>query len=1340
MSSTRLPFTQGVEMEIQIVDQSGFLLQGQRLIKTWDYLFKRAEAVMQKTVLDGAPSIVREKFVRSRRVEMERQGRKLPYISISYRMPGGKTIEIYAFGPDPNISQVTWILELVTPPCETMEELGWWINSLYRVALNSLPSGFGIISIGFNPKEAEYRSGVTFGDHYHIGLSETRDRLAAYNLLRCFIPHLVALSVNSPFINEAPTGSVKIKKAPKVFILAQNSVRSLRLKFNKGQTGPADKDHYIPFLERLDRKLFDRIVNREPPDDRYVDMFPFTDYGTIEIRVFDSQFSISRRLALVAIIQALAYKGVRLAKSGQRLPDVNSEVLVNTRDKAIEFGLFGKFFGDERLNSSSKWFAKYYNLNPDDEKPNTKLFEAVQSMLRFIQSEVKELGFQEYIKPVLTSVMGSRQLQPPCSPADFLLYLYQSSGADFRRVNSNLVKLTEDFCTNLSEDPITRLFGIPEVAEKEIVARPASAVAPVAAPVIAVKGSASVDKSLVVAEERIPFKLSLMSNSSSEVRATVLGKVLSRESGEDAVIFSAVKEVNLKPGRESLLRESTVRLSVPFGAFSKPKTCYLQFTVRDEEKNELTQIKTNTFRVVATPDITIKASPVYKKFNEGETYDIGFQVTNKTTQFPGRYQIRVYRRLPSGVSKMELEKNLTSLKTGKIPYKLKVTGEIAKETYLKIRAQVLYKGRVVGEHETPNIEIIPKEVPAPEPPKPKVQVIARLPTQTQPQQVTRKVKPQPKSLKVLPKAQPQRVQPKTTLKPHPRPQPQKIKKIDKARPALKLRVVTPTVKPTPSRKMKAERKMPKPSVSKASRKAAASKTKKSAARKPTVRRVVKPKPKASKKRVQPVQRKSKTAKKIKVTKTARRPAATRPAVGKRVRESKAVRFSVVERPKVSLYIKPREKELVLGSGCNFDIEVKNLNPGMTGNYWLNLYYCPAGGEEILVNHKMFKLADNKKIKYKFGMNNLPKTRSFRLRAEILYQGIVIEKLDSVEIYAKSPSVNKILKLHGVLNTPQTIMSGVRIVPFLQVDADYVLNPVTLFVNLEISAGDVNIQKDVYSYTVRENGTYLLPLPIRIRDIPPKIKKASLEASLSVGDIKIDTKKTSLQVVQYTSLVEVTPPLLQGGVNAGETAKHLLRIRNNSDKNLSVAIDYTLLPLDSNEVLVGKTRLKLTPREQNQVEESFTLPLYTTGRECFLIAKLSYSLKEVKAEEWIASSKFLVPPPPITPLEIRIEGTPRIPSILNSGEKVDFKVWVRQNYEGEGVKLQVHASGQEGEVKIKNINIKQKKGTKTYGSYSWRIPKVPYRTRYLLDVKATEDGQPIPERLIKKERVEIIAVP
>ncbi|MEM2135531.1 MAG: glutamate-cysteine ligase family protein [Candidatus Jordarchaeaceae archaeon] len=1367
MDSKQLPFTQGVEIELQIVDQSGSLLQGQSLIRVWDHLLKRAAATLEKRVLEGAPSIVRERLVRVGRVEKERQGRRLPYITVSYKMRGGKSVEIYAFGPDPNISQVTWILELVTPPCETMEELGWWIKSLYRVALDSLPGGYGIISIGFNPKEAEYRSGVTFGDHYHIGLPDSRDRLAAYNVLRCFLPHLIALSVNSPFMNEGPTGNVKVKKMPRVTILGQNNVRSLRLKFNKGQTGPADKDHYIPFLERLDRRQFDKVVSREPPDDRFVDMFPFTDYGTIEIRVFDSQFSVSRRLALVAIIQALAYKAVKLARSGQRLPDVSSEVLVDNRDKAIEFGLFGKFFGDDGLSGSNKQFAKYYNFNPETGKPNTKLFEAVQSMLKFIQGEVEELGFQEYLKPVLASVMGTSQLEPPCSPADYLLYLYHSSGGEFKRVTSNLIKMTEDFCTSLEEDPITRLFGAPELAIREAVATTVTTAqtvatgvtAPIAAPVSAfsVKGTASVGVKQVIAEERIPFQLSLSSNSSSEAHVTILGKVLSKEGDEEAVISTAVKEVSLKPSKESTFRENSIPLSVPFGAFSKPKSCFLQFTVRDDEKNELAKIKTGSFRVIATPNISIRPSSVYKKFEEGKTYEMSFHVANTTPQFSGKYQVRVFHRFPSGALKLQTEKSLTNLKEVKIPHSLKVGGEIAKEAHLRVRVQVLYKGRIVSEYETPNIEVIPKEVPAPEPKKPEVKVVTKLPTEAYPPQVAPRVKPEV-TVKPTPRTAPQPTPPKTHPPPQVHPQPQKYR-AERAEPTLKLKVVTPTLETAPPEKVRPKEKVKPAAPARASRKI---KLKTGPAGKPTREKAIKPTLRVSGAKPTSAKQVSETkTSHVKVTPkaTSSRPMAegygTRRAetvrmaeatpasvptwpAAKRVRESKAVEVSAVEPPRVSLYVNSKDRELVLGSGCNFEIDLKNLNLEVTGDFWLNLYYCPIGGYEVLVGHKRVKLFDKKRVGYRFKMEGVPKAKRFKLRAEVIYNGLVVERSESAEIPVRSPVAKKMLGLRGVLNVPQNIMPGVRILPLLQVNAEYVLEPVNVSVNLEVSSQEASIQKEAYFYTIREDGTYFLPMPLRIRSIPSGVNKVSLEASLNVGGVNIGSKKASIPVTQQASVIEVIPPLIQGNLGAGENAKYLLRVKNNAEKSLTITVDFTFLPLNSKEIHIGSTRLKLNPGEQGQIEESFTPPLYTADGECFLIAKLSYSL-EGKVEEWI-SSKLQVSRPQFTPLEVKIRGTPHIPSIVRSDDKVELEVVVKKKYVGEELKVQIYAIGEEAPEEIKSINVKQKEETKTYGPFSWRVPRVPYRTRYILEARATEKGQTVPSQLIKREKVEIVVLP
>ncbi|MBS7270408.1 MAG: hypothetical protein KIH10_16425, partial [Candidatus Freyarchaeota archaeon] len=346
--------------------------------------------------------------------------------------------------------------------------------------------------------------------------------------------------------------------------------------------------------------------------------------------------------------------------------------------------------------------------------------------------------------------------------------------------------------------------------------------------------------------------------------------------------------------------------------------------------------------------------------------------------------------------------------------------------------------------------------------------------------------------------------------------------------------------------------------------------------------------------------------------------------------------------------------------------------------------------------------------------------------------------ESGEVQVRSPGVKRMFGIRGILNVPQNIMPGVRILPLLQVEARDVLEPINVSVNLEVSSQEASIQKEAYFYAIREDGTYFLPMPLRIRSIPSDVNKVSLEASLNVGGVNVGSKKASIPITQQASIIEVIPPLIQGNLNAGETTKYLLRVKNNAEKSLSITVDFTFLPLNSKEIHIGSTRLKLNPGEQRQIEESFTPPLYTADRECFLMAKLSYNL-EGKVEEWM-SSKLQVSRPQLTLLEVKIRGTPHIPSIVRSDDKVNLEVMVKKKYGGEELKVQVYAIGEEAPGEVRSINVKQKEETKTYGPFSWRVPRVPYRTRYILDAWATEKGQPVPSQLVKKEKVEIVVLP
>ncbi|MFX0205235.1 MAG: glutamate-cysteine ligase family protein [Candidatus Hodarchaeota archaeon] len=288
--------------------------------------------------------------------------------------------------------------------------------------------------IGLDPAEDNYRSGLTCGEHHHIGFNDFKEKIAAYSLLRNFIPHFIALTGNSPFISQKPTGTVAIRsKNGKERIMGKNCTRSLRLKHNTSQLGP-NIPEYLPYLDpsQADAMEFARAVRKEPPDDRYVDMYPFTDYETIELRFLDSQFWLEVRLTLVVLIQALSLKAANLLKNKKEIPQVSSNILYNNRLKAVELGLMGKFFSDERLSIENPDFAKVYNFSPEG-KRNTKLFEAVKSLLFYLKDEISQINIPiEVLNPLLVACYGTSELYPPLAPADILLYHYNSAEAKIK--------------------------------------------------------------------------------------------------------------------------------------------------------------------------------------------------------------------------------------------------------------------------------------------------------------------------------------------------------------------------------------------------------------------------------------------------------------------------------------------------------------------------------------------------------------------------------------------------------------------------------------------------------------------------------------------------------------------------------------------------------------------------------------------------------------------------------------------------------------------------------------------------------------------------------------------
>ncbi|NHJ33013.1 MAG: hypothetical protein FK732_09125, partial [Asgard group archaeon] len=161
----KLAFTHGIEVENFITNKRGDILEdGKELVAVWDQMFNGALNFLKSLTSSSTnvPEYIRRKIKRVTRKDVERHGKIIRYVQIQYLF-NGKSIAINVFGPDPNISQITWLLELVTPPCEYLEELDWWINTLYIAASRSIAKGYHVQPLGFNPYQTEYRAGVTCG-------------------------------------------------------------------------------------------------------------------------------------------------------------------------------------------------------------------------------------------------------------------------------------------------------------------------------------------------------------------------------------------------------------------------------------------------------------------------------------------------------------------------------------------------------------------------------------------------------------------------------------------------------------------------------------------------------------------------------------------------------------------------------------------------------------------------------------------------------------------------------------------------------------------------------------------------------------------------------------------------------------------------------------------------------------------------------------------------------------------------------------------------------------------------------------------------------------------------
>ncbi len=459
-----LPFAHGIEIELQVIHKDGTWLRGDEVLDVFDRIISTAMGLLEKRIRSSEINTVIEKYSHSKQTEEGDRGSRIVAV---YRSPSGEPEEYTLIGHDPNITSLTWILEVATPPCTTLHELAWWVQTLIAISYEAIPTDSNaiLISTGLNPTQ-EYLKNLSFGEHHHI-LGPNVDpkiRLAVYNMIRNFMPHLIALSVNSPFENKKTTDEVYIDSKGRT--RAPRCKRSIRLFKNTTQMGPSNKFELVPYQEEYDIESFAEHVKRSPP--RMVDLFPFTEYETVEVRIFDTQLSVPRRIGIALILQALATKAKKMLDCGEKIPDVGASTIAANRDSAIDAGLWGPFTAIEGDKSSE--FALIYNHQIDNQgyvqekTKNRFLGDAVVSMLFLIRNELEELNaFDDpFMQPILSSVFGTDTIEERTTSADYQLQVFAKSDKNMLTLLRRLADITRECCTNWVYDPLTGRANIPK--------------------------------------------------------------------------------------------------------------------------------------------------------------------------------------------------------------------------------------------------------------------------------------------------------------------------------------------------------------------------------------------------------------------------------------------------------------------------------------------------------------------------------------------------------------------------------------------------------------------------------------------------------------------------------------------------------------------------------------------------------------------------------------------------------------------------------------------------------------------------------------------------------------
>src|SRR5881392_1602042 len=177
------------------------------------------------------------------------------------------------------------------------------------------------------------RANLIFGLHVHIGIPNREAAIHVMNQARYFLPHIYALSVNSPFWVGQNTG-----------------LKGYRLKVFERFPRTGIPDSFESLSEYEDYcKLLVKTGCIDNPKKIWWDIRLHPFFDTLEVRVCDAQSRVDDTLAIAALIQAVIAKLFKLLRQNITFRIYRRRLLDENRWRAARYGIDGKLidFGKE---------------------------------------------------------------------------------------------------------------------------------------------------------------------------------------------------------------------------------------------------------------------------------------------------------------------------------------------------------------------------------------------------------------------------------------------------------------------------------------------------------------------------------------------------------------------------------------------------------------------------------------------------------------------------------------------------------------------------------------------------------------------------------------------------------------------------------------------------------------------------------------------------------------------------------------------------------------------------------------------------------------------------------